>query len=168
MKTIPLKLEIFRIYIRWLLWFIFLFPGIVFSQRENNNWYFGNQAGISFNSTPPTVLTNSSAVSWYETACESDSAGNLLFYTNGVYIYNQNHLIMMNGYGFLGGSQAYQSLLVCQKPENDSIYYMFTAGNYSVTPHLPGMYYSQINIKLDNASQVTDAAGNADDDRMFR
>ncbi len=150
MKTIPLKLEIFRIYIRWLLWFFFLFPGIVFSQRENNNWYFGNQAGISFNSTPPAVLTNSNAVSWYETACVSDSAGNLLFYTNGVYIYNQNHLIMMNGYGFLGGSQAYQSLLVCKIPNNDSIYYLFTAGNYSVTPHLPGLYYSQINIKLDN------------------
>ena len=140
-------MELFRIYIRWL---FLIFPGIVFSQNENSNWYFGNEAGVGFNTVPPSILLNSTAVSWYETACISDSAGNLLFYTNGTYIYNRDHSIMMNGYGFFGGSQACQSIFACKIPENDSLYYMFTAGNYTVTPSLPGLFYSQINIHLDN------------------
>ena len=32
---------------------------ISFSQLENNNWYFGNNAGLNFSTTPPTPITGS-------------------------------------------------------------------------------------------------------------
>jgi hypothetical protein len=37
--------------------FIILNSLISFSQLENNIWYFGNNAGLNFSTTPPTPIT---------------------------------------------------------------------------------------------------------------
>ena len=76
---------------------IFSFSLKVKSQKEVNIWYFGEYAGIDFNSGSPVALTNS-AMSQYEgCATISDANGNLLFYTNGMTVWNRNHEVMENG-----------------------------------------------------------------------
>ena len=100
----------------------------LFSQNENKIWYFGNQAGMNFMTSPPTNLTNSNSqmnnLTW---ACASisDANGNLLFYTNGITVWNQQHQIMANG-GYISPCAGYQSALIVKKPGNNSIYYIIS------------------------------------------
>lgn len=97
-----------------------------FSQKEGNIWYFGGKAGISFNTGSPVALTNSAMYQYDGCATISDSNGNLLFYSNGVDVWNKNHTIMDNGYGLLGSYSSTQSCVAVKKPKSDSIYYLFT------------------------------------------
>ena len=48
-----------------------------------NNWYFGNNAGVSFASGSPVALTNGQLSTTEGCASISDASGNLMFYTNG-------------------------------------------------------------------------------------
>ena len=68
----------------------------------NSNWYFGNAAGISFNSGSPVALTNGALITTEGVATISDFSGNLLFYTNGVTVWDRNHSIRPNGNGLNG------------------------------------------------------------------
>lgn len=86
-----------------------------FSQKEANNWYFGAHAGITFNDGNPEVLMNSAMSFQFGTSSISDSAGNLLFYTDGEHVYNRNHQQMPNGYDLKGFSQSQTSMIV-QRP----------------------------------------------------
>jgi len=79
-----------------------LFPFFLYSQGEFNNWYFGDHAGITFNyGDPPVALTDCSTAFWCNAATitESDSLGHLLFYSDGIKVYNRNHFVMPNGHG---------------------------------------------------------------------
>ena len=83
----------------------FFYSFICFSQGEFNNWYFGNKAGVSFNSGFPVVFTTSQmngGVGGSENI--SDSLGNILFYTMGFTLYNSDNNVMPNGWAILGGS----------------------------------------------------------------
>ncbi|MDQ3394069.1 MAG: hypothetical protein M3512_08160, partial [Bacteroidota bacterium] len=65
-----------------------------FAQKETNIWYFGDYAGLDFNSNPPKVLTDGALKSHEGSSVISDKNGNLLFYTNGMTVWNMNHQIM--------------------------------------------------------------------------
>ena len=67
------------------------------AQGEANIWYFGQNAGIDFNSGSPVALTNGQLVTDEGCATISNSSGQLLFYTDGITVYNRNHSIMVNG-----------------------------------------------------------------------
>ncbi len=107
-------------------------------------WYFGDSAGISFSSNPPIALLNSAmkAVEGCATMC--DTNGNLLFYTNGITVWNKNHQVMHNGDSIKGHLSATQGALIVPQPNNDSIFYLFT------TPYAydlsNGLRYSVIDI----------------------
>ncbi|NLJ06528.1 MAG: PKD domain-containing protein [Sphingobacteriales bacterium] len=120
------------------------FSKIAFSQKEGNIWYFGGKAGISFNSGSPVALTNSAMFQYDGCATISDSNGNLLFYSNGVDVWNKNHTIMDNGNGLLGGYASTQSCVAVKKPKSDSIYYLFTVDDVA-GPN--GFCYSVISMK---------------------
>ncbi|MES2618184.1 MAG: gliding motility-associated C-terminal domain-containing protein [Bacteroidota bacterium] len=77
--------------------FILLFAVFrVNAQNEYNIWYFGDHAGLNFNTQPPSPLTNSNLKSWESASSICDKNGNLLFYTNGDSIYNKNHQLLKN------------------------------------------------------------------------
>jgi hypothetical protein len=98
------------------------------AQNEAYNWYFGGNAGMSFATIPPTSL-NGGALSTSEgCASISDGAGNLLFYTDGVTVWNQNHVPMANGTGLLGDASSSQSALIVRKPGQLNKFYIFTLG----------------------------------------
>ena len=48
------------------------------AQGEAANWYFGDRAGLNFNTSPPTALTDGALTTLEGCATISDSAGNLL------------------------------------------------------------------------------------------
>jgi uncharacterized protein (TIGR02145 family) len=127
-----------------------LLPFIGFSQGEFNNWYFGDQAGITFNSGLPVALTNGAMMTQRESVTVSDSAGNLLFYSDGFDVYNRMHQKMPNGSG-MNMQSCDQHMAVVQKVDDDSSYYLFT-NKYTVSPMnaYGGIRYSVINMRLDN------------------
>jgi gliding motility-associated-like protein len=103
------------------------FPGL---SQENNIWYFGSKAGLDFNPTPsgvlPVTLSNSAMIASEGSASICNKQGALLFYTNGVTVYNRNHEVMQNGDNLLGHLSAVQSSVIIPLPGNPNIYYVFT------------------------------------------
>lgn len=105
-----------------------------FSQGEANNWYFGNNAGITFNTNPPSALTNG-ALNTNE-GCSSISRpnGDLLFYTDGRTVWNRNHQPMNNANyspatnfdGLNGDPSSTSSGLIVPHPTEDNLYFVFT------------------------------------------
>lgn len=92
---------------------LFLFiSNSVYCQSETDNWFFGLYAGINFSTGTPISLTGSVMATTEGTAVISDAAGNLLFYSDGITVWNSMHLPMPNGTGLLGDVSATQSALI--------------------------------------------------------
>ena len=134
--------------------FVFLnIPLFVFSQGENNIWYFGEQAGLDFNSGSPVALDNACYLfsQFAYSVTVSDSLGNLLFYADCSYVYNRNNQVMPNG-GLIGPHQGnLQPLFAVKKLDEDSVYYMFTIDSKPYPGHLnpTGLTYTIVDMRLD-------------------
>ena len=83
-------------------------------------------AGLNFATTPPTALTNSAMNAFEGCATISDTAGNLLFYTNGNMVWNKNHNTMPSGNSLNGDGAATQTAIIVPAPQNLNKYYIFT------------------------------------------
>lgn len=127
---------------------LFLFyTTLVFSQQEASVWYFGKNAGIKFNldgSVSP--LTDGKLITNEGCASIANSNGDLLFYTDGITIWNKNHQVMQNGTGLMGNWSSTQSATIVPKPGSTNLYYVFTL-DYEVHPN--GFRYSIVDINLD-------------------
>lgn len=113
--------------------FLFCLLGLTYSfaQGEANNWYFGRNAGVNFNTNPPTALTDGQLNTNEGCSSISDASGNLLFYTDGRTVYNRQHQIMSNadyfgGNGLLGDPSSTSSGLIIPHPTNPDLFYVFT------------------------------------------
>lgn len=118
-----------------------------FSQRQANIWYFGQHAGLDFNSGTPTPLLDGKINRWEGVACFSDTLGNLLFYTDGDSVWNKQHLPMDNGFGLGGHESSTECAIIVPLPQNDSIYYIFTV---DAEGGQRGFCYSIVNIFYNN------------------
>ncbi|MFZ4401133.1 MAG: gliding motility-associated C-terminal domain-containing protein [Bacteroidales bacterium] len=123
------------------------------AQKECWHWYFGAKAGIDFSSGTPVADTNSNMAAVEGVSSISDSAGNLLFYTNGMTVWNKTHTVMDNGTGLMGHQSSTQSSIVVKQPANDSIYYIFTLDAYDSfsPPTHKGFRYSTVNVHANNS-----------------
>ncbi len=123
-----------------------LVTGIIVSQNETNNWYFGNKSGLSFNNGKLNVLTDGNMNTIAGCSSISDMNGNLLFYTNGASVWNKNHLLMDNGTNLAGDTNNTQTSIIVPKPNNENIFYVFTTRQQpSISPFFtPGVFYSEI------------------------
>lgn len=113
------------------------------AQKEADNWFFGDYAAISFKTGSPQVLTGSVMATDEGCTSISDSSGNLLFYTDGSYIWNKNHQIMTNGSGLKGNLSSTQSAIVVKKPNSFNLYYVFTLDAFVGSN---GFQYSVVDI----------------------
>jgi len=134
---------------------IFILPVSGFSQGEWDNWYFGVHAGMNFSSGIPIAITTSAMgiTGGAASASVSDSAGNLLFYSNGYFLYNANNVLMPDGTGLKGGAAgAVQPVFAVQTLFNTDQYYLFTVGNQTLTPTQPvvGLFYTVIDMRLNS------------------
>ncbi len=125
-----------------------LFIGLtlqIFSQGQANIWYFGINAGVDFSSGSPVALTNGALATSEGSACISDKNGNLLFYTDGIKVWNRNHIQMTNGFGMLGDPSSAQSAIIVPKPGNPNWYYIFTV---AAAGGAGGFCYSEVDMTL--------------------
>jgi len=126
---------------------IFLLAFKQTTAQQANYWYFGDRAGLNFNNTPPTALTNSQMSTTEGCATVSDSTGNLLFYTDGKTVWNKNHTPMPNGTGLMGHESTTHSAIVIPKPGSNTIYYVFTA-DADENNYVGGYRFSEIDMSL--------------------
>ncbi|MBC7451181.1 MAG: gliding motility-associated C-terminal domain-containing protein, partial [Cytophagales bacterium] len=115
------------------------------AQKEANNWYFGDHAGLNFNTIPPSPIITGSLYAGEGCASISDANGNLLFYTNGATVWNKSNQVMNNGTGLNGDDMSTQSALIAKLPGSTSLYYIFTVPDQDMT----GRYeYSIVDMSL--------------------
>ncbi|UMQ43982.1 T9SS type A sorting domain-containing protein [Chryseobacterium sp. Y16C] len=113
---------------RFYIMFLLTLPLLLFSQGENDNWYFGGFAGVNFSNVTPNPLLNSAmGVIQQPVGSISDINGGLLFYTDGKYVWNRDHQIMPNGILNTNGWNPYGvQLCILPHPGNPNLYYIFT------------------------------------------
>ena len=120
------------------------------AQKQANNWFFGESAGLSFASNPPSPNTNGNLSTMEGSASISNENGDLLFYSDGMRVWNSNNTQMPNGNGLLGDPSSTQSCIIIPKPNSDHLYYVFTIddvanGNGGEN----GLNYTLVDMDLD-------------------
>lgn len=118
----------------------------LFGQKQTAHWYFGELAALDFNSGSPIPLNDSQMVSNEGCATISDNNGNLMFYTNGEFVWNSNHTIMSNGTDLNGHFSSTNSAIIIPKPGDINRYYIFTVDDLGGPQ---GLQYSEVDMTLD-------------------
>jgi len=78
---------------------------------QNNKWHFGINGAVDFNPGTPVATAGSAIFTAEGSASVADRiTGDLLFYTNGITIWNRLNQPMPNGAGLLGGTPALTSV----------------------------------------------------------
>jgi len=138
--------------IRYLIFLFLIKTALAFSQKESANWYFGEFAGLTFNSGSPVALVDGKLNTNEGCATISDPNGNLLFYTDGVTVWDRRHQVMPNGQGLLGHSSSTESALIIPKPGSKSRFYIFTIDQPSYylkdIPQINGVNYCEVDLAL--------------------
>jgi hypothetical protein len=117
------------------------------SRDVENNWATGAEDILNFSPGPNVqpVLPNSTFAPNEGLSAISNSDGQLLFYTDGNYVFNRHHEIMPNG--SLGGDpSAQQGVLILPMPgdcANFDQYYIFYKSNAN-------MVYTVVDMSADN------------------
>jgi gliding motility-associated-like protein len=140
----------------------------VYSQKQANIWYFGENAGIDFSTNPPTALTDGELNTNEGCSSFSDAEGNLLFYSDGTEVFNKNHGLMTYSDGspannLEGNPSSTQSGMIIPKPGSTSIYYLFTVGTNFVPNNIdpnPGFNYYTIDFSTNPLGEITNGPVN--------
>lgn len=131
---------------------LFFYVTVLNSQTNIfNNWHFGDHASITFNTNPPSFVGGSVINTMESCGSISDSNGVLLFYTNGVKVYNKNHIQMPNGFGLNGHISTTQGAFITPYPKHPNLYYIFTMDAQDGTTSSPGcacLSYSIVDMSL--------------------
>lgn len=110
------------------IYFSLMLTGMIgYAQGENDKWYFGANRGVNFTPATPTALFGGQISTPDATATVSNANGAILFYTNGVNVWNRQHQLMTNGTGLLGSVNT-QQVVIAPYPGSTSRYYIFTMG----------------------------------------
>ncbi len=126
------------------------------AQGQANWWYFGANAGVHF--TPAVTSVNGGMLNTLEgVASISDAAGNLLFYTDGITVYNSLHAVMTNGTGLFGDQSSTQSAIIVQQPGSTTLYYIFTV---ALPGNAPGYSYSIVDMTMSGGLGAVTATKN--------
>ncbi|WP_299112796.1 T9SS type B sorting domain-containing protein [uncultured Winogradskyella sp.] len=119
------------------------------AQQEASNWYFGDNAGISFNQDGTITALSDGQLSTDEGCTSiSDGSGNLLFYTDGITVYDRNNNVMQGGTGLKGNPSSTQSALIVPKPQDSDTYYIFTVDTAFQNNPDEGFHYYEVNMLL--------------------
>jgi outer membrane protein OmpA-like peptidoglycan-associated protein len=132
---------------KWLLAFSLF--GVAFSsqaQKEASKWYFGEYAGVDFSANPPVALTDGELTTEEGCVTICDADGKLLFYTDGISVWNREHQKMPNGTGLHGDPSSTQSGVVIAKPNTKDKFYLFTVDKEA---QAKGLSYSMVDMSLE-------------------
>ncbi|MEP7196482.1 MAG: gliding motility-associated C-terminal domain-containing protein [Saprospiraceae bacterium] len=117
----------------------------VSAQKEANNWYFSENAGINFSTIPPSSINLSQLNTADNSSAISDANGQILFYTDGITVYNKLNQVMPNGFNLAGNQSGGQATLIIPIPKSNKfiVFSVPDVGNKS-------LYYSIVNMGLNN------------------
>jgi len=115
------------------------------SQNQSSKWFFGYNCGLDFTTNPPTVIASPSFSSYEGGASMANAAGNLLFYTDGVTVWNSTHAVMANGSGLMGDNSSTQSSVIVKQPGSATLYFVFTLDDVGGPD---GLRYSVVDMSL--------------------
>ncbi len=123
------------------------------------HWYFGWGAGLDFSNDTVVADTNGMIYTVEASAAISDTTGSILFYTDGVTVWNANHDTMPNGKNLAGCNfylSSTQGALVVPKPGSNILYYLFTTDCHEDN-FQNGLRYSIVDMSLNGGlGEVTD------------
>ncbi len=126
---------------------LFLFLNLS-AQKETTNWVFGDSLLMTFTDTGINCVQIPTNIKHEASASISDSAGNLLFHTDGKYVWNKLNAVMPNGcclnidQYWIYASSVTQGVVIIPKPDNSNKYYIFSRANDTLS-------YSIIDLALD-------------------
>ena len=126
--------------------------------KSEMHWYFGENTALDFNSGEPVAVPGSQLTAFEGSACFSDNNGNLLFYTNGVNIWDASNTVMPNGSDLMGGAltSAWNQALIIPCPHNSDQYYVFTCDE-AENAYANGIRYSKVDMTLNGGrGDITD------------
>ena len=144
-----------------------LFCCNVFVSAQNTVWYFGRNTsmtssfgldftGVTPSSGTPVQRNFESAIDYYESvSVVSDNDGNVLFYTDGIYVYDASHTIIYGAPSKLLGTEAttdlassVQGAYSLLKPGSETEYYLFTSGAIDRPSGTTGLRVNEIDMSL--------------------
>lgn len=124
---------------------------------SQGNWYFGAFAGLNFSSGAPVAalgaFLNTTLNTMEGCVSQSDALGNLLFYSDGIKLWDKNHVLVNPTTPLTGHNSSSQSALSVSVPGNPNRYYLFTIPSYQFNP-VP-FAYSLVDVTGGNASLVS-------------
>src|SRR5690606_19445994 len=90
-------------------------------------WYFCNQS-VEFNRTnkEPNLSTHGAAPTGPVAVAADPATGDILFYTDGVSVYDASNQLMANGTGLQGNPAGNQPVVLGQVPGQPNQYYIIT------------------------------------------
>jgi gliding motility-associated-like protein len=128
---------------------IFGLNTLAYAQKQNNQWRFGVGGALDFNTLPPSFVAGCPISTTEGSASVADRiTGALLFYTDGVTVWNANNQVMPNGTGLLGGVTQMSSTtaaVIVPKPGSSSLFYIVTVDEI---PFINGVRYSVVDMTL--------------------
>jgi PKD repeat protein len=124
------------------------------AQKEAWKWYFERHNGLDFSGDTVKFLPGCQFGLSESSSSICDSSGNLLFYSNGITLYNKFNTIVKNGddLGFpinTNETSSRQGTLLLKHPNNDSLIYLFCTDYQGKNG---GLVYSVVNIHGNNDS----------------
>lgn len=126
--------------------FLFCVVTISVQSQFANNWFFGSNAGLNFNTSTPSIIGGQTS-NPDNTSAISDASGNLLFYTDGSSVWNKFHATMPNGSGLIGSYTGGQCALIVPIPCSQTKYVIFHTTDFAN----PGqLHYSVVDMSLNS------------------
>jgi hypothetical protein len=121
------------------------------AQEEATNWYFGDFAGVEFQSGNPVALTDGALSTWEGCSAISSLSGELLFYTDGISVWNRDNQIMPHGTGLLGDPSSSQSGIIVPEPGSTQLYYIFSVDDVDEYGGVNGLNFTLIDMTLEDS-----------------
>jgi gliding motility-associated-like protein len=99
----------------------------VFGQHNNQTWYFKDGYGIKFKNNSSSIVQHPDKKITHSVQAYDKNTGDLLFYTNGFYVWDKNDNYMVNGEGIIkfNLTNYAQKTYIIPYPDSDTKYYIF-------------------------------------------
>ncbi len=121
------------------------------AQKDQNIWHFGYGAALDFNRGRPEVVRPSRIRTQEGCASIADwQSGTLLFYTDGITVWNRNHEMMAGGSGLAGHFSSTQSALIVPASCKSRYYIVTSDAGIYIDPPNAGIHYSTVDMSANN------------------
>jgi hypothetical protein len=111
----------------------FIAIGLSGSAQFYNKWEISGGIKIDFSPSTPTLSLGGSVAASHPDCSStiSDALGNLLFYTDGVSVWNKNNGVMPNGTGLVGSYTGGQCAVIVPMPCSPNQYVIFHVTDFA-------------------------------------